>query len=191
MVSEIGADAVGLIFAPTSKRCVSLDVAQAITREVGSTTQVIGVFRGQEEAAIVSLVDGVGLSAVQLHDEPSQGLMAILRTNGVSFIIRAMPAHEAREVDESLFDAVLLDASMPGSGIVAQWREMPQRSWQRPVIIAGGLHGDNVADLVRQLSPWGVDGASGTESVPGVKDREKVASFVGNARRALRMEEDR
>jgi phosphoribosylanthranilate isomerase len=49
---------------------------------------------------------------------------------------------------------------------------------KEPIILAGGLRAENVADAIRLVRPWGVDVASGVESSPGVKDLEKVKDFV-------------
>jgi len=80
-------------------------------------------------------------------------------------------------------DAVIVDASQ-GRGKVFDpvfAREIMQRT-TLPVILAGGLNPDNVARAVREIRPYAVDVASGTESSPGIKDPEKVRLFIHNAR---------
>ena len=57
---------------------------------------------------------------------------------------------------------------------------------ERPVILAGGLHPDNVADAIQMVRPWGVDTHTGVESPDGRKDLTKVAEFVKRAKLALR-----
>ncbi len=190
MVARSGADALGLIFAPESRRLVGHDIARQIIVECGAALHCVGVFRHQSEDDILSTVASLHLSWVQLHDAPSRELLQDLRAAGVTFVIRALAYDDATTLDDEFFDAILLDAPQPGSGALVAWGDTLPRSWSRPVIIAGGLNDSNVAELVYTLSPWGVDGASGTEKSPGVKDGEKVASFVRNARVALEGKED-
>lgn len=80
-------------------------------------------------------------------------------------------------------DAIIVDASQ-GRGKTyspAYARDIMNRT-TLPVILAGGLNPDNVAEAVRNIRPYAVDVASGTESSPGIKDPEKVRAFIQNAR---------
>jgi phosphoribosylanthranilate isomerase len=87
--------------------------------------------------------------------------------------------------------ACLIDARVAGvyggSGARAPWELL--RDWEAdkhrpPLILAGGLDADNVAEAITQVQPCGVDVASGVELEPGVKDRQLVARFVQSARDA-------
>ena len=85
-------------------------------------------------------------------------------------------------------DAILVDAHVPGqyggTGRVAPWDLLADFRPGVPLILAGGLTPDNVAEAVRIVRPYGVDVASGVEQQPGVKDAEKMRRFIGNAREA-------
>jgi phosphoribosylanthranilate isomerase len=93
-----------------------------------------------------------------------------------------------REVDRVQPAAVLLDSFVPGemggTGHRAPWHLLAGFDPGVPVILAGGLTPENVAEAIRVVRPWGVDVASGVESAPGVKDPGKVAAFVAAVRAA-------
>jgi phosphoribosylanthranilate isomerase len=85
--------------------------------------------------------------------------------------------------------AVLIDSHVPGqmggTGHRAPWHLLQHFDAGVPLVLAGGLTPDNVAEAVALVRPWGVDVASGVERAPGVKDPDRVAAFVRNARAAL------
>lgn len=85
--------------------------------------------------------------------------------------------------------ALLVDASVPGiyggSGVTADWSAAAELAKQIPLLLAGGLTPENVAEAIARVQPWGVDTASGVESAPGVKDPAKMQAFVKAARRNL------
>jgi phosphoribosylanthranilate isomerase len=78
--------------------------------------------------------------------------------------------------------AFLVDASVKGlyggSGVTADWDGAAELAKKYPLLLAGGLTPDNVAEAVRRVKPWGVDVASGVESAPGKKDPGKMKAFV-------------
>jgi phosphoribosylanthranilate isomerase len=83
--------------------------------------------------------------------------------------------------------ALLVDASVKGvyggSGVIADWNSAARLAEMQPLLLAGGLTPENVADAVRQVKPWGVDVASGVESAPGEKDVSKMIAFVQAVRK--------
>jgi phosphoribosylanthranilate isomerase len=89
-------------------------------------------------------------------------------------------------------DAILVDASRPGhyggTGETLPWHELADHCHllgSTPLILAGGLVPDNVAEAIRIVRPHGVDVASGVESAPGKKDPVKVRDFIAAARAAF------
>jgi phosphoribosylanthranilate isomerase len=84
--------------------------------------------------------------------------------------------------------AILLDARVPGqhggTGQCLPWQLLEGCQLGLPLILAGGLTPDNVAEAIRIVRPYAVDVASGVESSPGRKDLEKMRRFIGNAREA-------
>ena len=92
---------------------------------------------------------------------------------------------EFYDFDDARVDAVMVDGATPGSGVSHSWDELFERSFTVPVIAAGGLDDANVASVIQATRVWGVDSASGVESSPGIKDRDRMSRFVANARGAF------
>lgn len=184
-VRDATADALGLIFAD-SPRAVEVAVAAEICRQVGPSIGRVGVFRDRRDDEILSVLDALTLDAAQIHDELSPALEEQLRSRHVA-IIKALSVDgvEIDEFDERRVHAVLIDGPRAGSGKEHSWDRLTDRDFAVPVIAAGGLRPDNVADVIRAIRPWGVDTASGVESGPGVKDHDQVREFVRNARSAF------
>jgi phosphoribosylanthranilate isomerase len=147
-----------------------------------------------EEA--VWAVREVGPGAIQLQgDEPPEALEEIRRRIPGVRIIKAVHVGGGGEVEkarayEDVADAILLDTLSPnrgGSGHTHDWAVSAKvvNSVGKPVILAGGLRPENVAEAVRTVRPYAVDVASGVESPALVKDAELMRMFIGNARGAL------
>jgi len=85
-------------------------------------------------------------------------------------------------------EAILVDARVPGqfggTGKTAPWELLADFQPDVPLILAGGLTPENVAEAVRIVRPYGVDVASGVEKSPGRKDPDKMKGFIENAREA-------
>lgn len=83
-------------------------------------------------------------------------------------------------------DAVIVDASQgKGKAYEASYAISVREMTDLPVILAGGLTPDNVGEAVRTVMPYAVDVASGVESLPGIKDHNKIFEFVKNAKEAM------
>jgi phosphoribosylanthranilate isomerase len=130
------------------------------------------------------------LRAVQLHDPASDALLDALASRRVK-IIRSLSTHSPAltERERAHVVAVIVDGAQPGSGVANDWVTVASLHFEVPMLVAGGLNADNVEDVIRQTHPWGVDVASGVESAHGVKDADRVASFVTRARVALALKE--
>lgn len=184
-VQQLGASALGLIMAPSSRQ-ITLAQARAIAQATEGSLLRTAVFRNDSDEFIIEVVDATGVDLVQIHGPLRDGVLDQLRTRGVS-IIKALSVDDADFAcfDDASVDAVLVDGPSPGSGKSHSWSALRQRQFAVPVIIAGGLDPSNVAGLIDELSPWGVDVATGVESAPGVKDVALVTSFVERARHSF------
>ena len=197
--ADAGADALGLIFAPVSRRLVSAEVAREISLALGPAVGRVGVFMDQGLDEVLRTAEASRLSAVQIHGEVSSLYLGTLeRYYPVLRVLR--PAELAGQGTSPGGDrtptvrperrhapTLMLDAPNPGSGQALDWESMkaafPAGAW-----LAGGLGPENVARAIRALRPGGVDAVSWLESAPGVKDPDKVRAFVQRARAAARME---
>lgn len=199
-VAALRPDAIGLNFYSRSPRCVTPQIAQEITAALPDSVAAVGVFVNHSLEEIAHLATACRLAMLQLHgDEPPEFLAELQAKLSNISLIRAW------RMDNDLTDlrnylaacddlqvrlaGCLIDAKVSGSyggtGHRPPW-EVLRRDYQYdawpPLILAGGLTADNVADGIRSVQPWGVDVASGVESSPGVKDLEEVAQLLHHAR---------
>ena len=180
----LGADAVGFVFAPSSRQ-VSVQAVTRIVERLPREILTVGVFRNELPSRVVEIVNGIGLRAAQLHgDEASADARWIAAR--VPVTIKAFPAGHPRIalVKDYGVSAVLVDGANPGSGQVFDWRLAEGIADPARLIVSGGLHAGNVADAIAHLRPMGVDVSTGVESSPGRKDPHKMRAFIAAARQA-------
>jgi phosphoribosylanthranilate isomerase len=174
----LGADAVGVIFAP-SPRQVSLATAGDIVRRLPVETMTIGVFRDEAPSRVVEIANQLGFRGVQLHGhEPNAEVRFIAER--VPLVIRALPAGDPAigQFSESGADLLMIDGPNPGSGELFDWRLAEGVANPERLIVSGGLNAGNVHAAIEQLRPFGVDVATGVEMAPGVKDPRKLKGFI-------------
>jgi phosphoribosylanthranilate isomerase len=194
--AEAGADALGLNFYPSSPRFIDSSKAAAILQALPPFVEPVGVFVSPAVDTIVHTLERLcDMRMVQCH--------GTLPELAATPSIRLIPAFSVRD-KASLEDvsryiaegqamnrlppAVLLDAHVPGqyggTGHTAPWKLLADFCPGVPILLAGGLTPQNVAEAVRIVRPYGVDVASGVEGSPGQKDPDKVRRFIENARAA-------
>jgi phosphoribosylanthranilate isomerase len=195
-IAQAGADAIGINFYAGSSRFVDDARAREIVAAAPKNLITVGVFVNAEAAEIRSKLERIGFGWVQLHgDEPLQMVAELAGLPVIRTIRWGRPDANARATFEGftrLPQAVLVDAYSPaeygGTGQTIDWSLIPpvrRLAEGLPLILAGGLTPTNVAQAIRTALPDAVDTASGVESSPGVKDLQKVRSFVAAAREAL------
>lgn len=194
LVAEAGADAIGFNFHPKSPRYVNPQTAEPLIRALPPFMAPVGVFVEPPMRQVVALAYQLGLRTLQTYNAPPDddpfpfahlpafrvndqaSLQSIRQYVNSSIALGRKPA------------AVLIDSYVPGevggTGQIAPWELLVGFDPGVPVILAGGLTPDNVAEAIRLVRPWGVDVASGVEFAPGKKDVGKVRAFVKNARLA-------
>jgi phosphoribosylanthranilate isomerase len=185
---EAGADLIGFNFYPKSPRYIDVGTCRdimSVMRRYGHITYV-GVFVNTSAATIRATMETCGLSLAQLHGDETSEMLSEL--NGKAFkAFRGLPEN-INGFERKGIPAFLVDASVKGlyggSGVTADWNGAAELAKEYPLLLAGGLTPENVAEAVRQVGPWGVDVASGVEFAPGMKDPKKVKAFVQAVRSA-------
>lgn len=186
---ELGVDAIGIVFAPRSARCVEMAVAQTLARVAASATQVVALVMDQTSAEVAAIVEGLRPDLLQFHGREDDAFCASF---GCPFS-KALPMREVASADVPallarypsaagfVFDGHASGA-MGGSGECFDWGVLATHDITRPWLLAGGLDANNVSRAVRIARPWGVDVSSGIENSPGIKDSAKMRAFVAAAR---------
>jgi phosphoribosylanthranilate isomerase len=201
LAAELGADALGFVFAE-SKRRVTPDQAAAITRNLPSHIEKVGVFYTHDAEEIAETVRTAHLDTAQLHGGHDSALISHLKQLlGSNFgIIQTLhwiadssfdsSAGVSEQLDtirsEGGPDRVLVDSRVGqlggGTGVSFDWTAAGEvfrnHRGQLHLIAAGGLKPDNLAEAMHLMHPWGVDVASGVEGTPGQKDPDKLARFL-------------
>jgi phosphoribosylanthranilate isomerase len=172
-----GAWALGFILWPDSARACDPAVAAGIARAMRRRAQLVGVFVNASLEEIAQAAETIGLTHVQLHgDEGPAFCAAVSQRTGCRVIkaVRIRTAADLRDIERFHTDLHMLD----GPGSPWDWGLIAHRRSDVPVILAGGLTPDSVADGIAAVRPWAVDVASGTEAAPGIKDPAKVRDFL-------------
>lgn len=182
--TELGADAIGLVFHPKSPRFVTDDRAREICLALPKGIKRVGVFVDETFASIIRKVERCGINAVQLHGNEQPQLVGSLRKENL-IVIKALflenkpSLEEAKDFDASAFIVEYGKGALPGGNALSwDWEKAKKISGKYPLILAGGLTPENVSHAVSLCLPDAVDVSSGVESAPGTKDIEKVKLFI-------------
>jgi phosphoribosylanthranilate isomerase len=214
LAAELGADAVGFIFAESKRQVTSAEVG-AITSKLPAGVERVGVFYSPDAEEIAETALAAGLTAVQLHGGVDDKLIETLAAKfagdvqiiqtlhwviepqaGTQPLEQSPAAHLEQQILHiaalGITDRVLIDskigAAAGGTGIAFDWDAARGVFTSAPsslrLIVAGGLRPANVGHAVARLAPWGVDVSSGVEASPRRKDPALLKQFIANARGA-------
>jgi phosphoribosylanthranilate isomerase len=186
LACALGARYVGFNFAQSSPRRVSAEAARTLADAAAEGVLRVGIFQSESDEAIDRAVALARLDLVQLHRTLTR---EDLDRSPVPVIAVVRESRDGDGIpDPELLrrcHAVLLDAS-EGRGRPLDPLRARTVGWPVPVFVAGGLDADSVGPVIRALKPAAVDVATGAESAPGIKDRDKLARLFDAVREADR-----
>jgi phosphoribosylanthranilate isomerase len=191
LACELGADAIGFVFAAGSKRRVAPEEARAMRQALAPLVDAVALFADNPVEEVREVVRQVRPSLLQFHGNEDD---AYCRGFGVPYLKAIPMGGELATQHPSallmrfpgaagfLFDSHA-EGGSGGSGNTFDWKRIPV-GVQKPFVLAGGITPDNVFEAILATLPWGVDVSSGIESAPGLKDGDKMRQFVEEVRRA-------
>ncbi len=190
--SEAGTDYLGLVFAP-SRRQIHSATAKKIAESIHQMQvrpSIVGVFVNLPVKEVNLIADFCHLDIIQLSGDESWDYCREIKRPLIK-ALHISPAMQGKDVLQEiekgyrlipaekltyLLDTQVKDA-YGGTGKTFDWRLAKEIAARFPVIIAGGLNLDNVSQMVKEVSPWGVDVSSGVET-RGKKDAQKIVDFI-------------
>ena len=176
-----GADAIGMVFYPKSPRHVSISAAREIASSISPFVTTVGLFVNSSSEAINDVLSEVQLGLLQFHGNEDE---VFCKSFNLPYIkaLRVKAETDLYKQCEQYASArgILLDSykkgTPGGTGEIFDWDVIPG-DLSLPVILAGGLNANNVAQAISTVNPWAVDVSSGVEESPGKKDQQKILQF--------------
>lgn len=187
VAAEAGADAVGLVFAPSPRR-VSVEAAGEIAAGLSENVLKVGVFVDAAPEEVLSVAREVGLDYAQLHGDEGPQDVTDLRAGGLKVVkaLRVRDAESLEDMERYGADLYLLDAysekARGGTGERFDWGLAKTLRERDNIVVSGGLNPENVREAIEFFEPYGVDASSSLEDRPGVKNGERVRRFVSAAK---------
>ncbi len=179
LAQQLGADAIGFIFYNKSKRYISPDIAESISKYLSPFTMKIGVFVNESTEEINKISAKVKLNAVQLHGEESPELiekinLPVIKSFRINDEFNFSILNDYKNVS-FLFDAFSKD-EYGGTGKTFNWNLIPPEL-KNKIILSGGISIENVEEVIKKINPAAIDVSSSLEEYPGKKDHQKLKQF--------------
>ena len=190
-----GADAIGLVFYPHSKRCISLELAAQLRARVPLFVDVVALTVNAAEPEVRAILDAVRPSVLQFHGDESPEDCA---RYGVPYLKAMRVGAPGLDSAEALLESCLAhraaagwlfdshSAGFGGSGRSFDWSllsSIAHSADARPLVLSGGLHAAKVRQALAEVRPYAVDVSSGVETEPGLKSAVKMQQFAQEVRR--------
>jgi phosphoribosylanthranilate isomerase len=174
---ESGADAIGFVFAPSVRRVTPAHAAELAAPARGRLA-CVAVTQHPTTAELQQILEQFAPDLLQT-DHADLAALVLPPTLEVLPVLRI-----GASLPDVLPHRALCEGARSGSGHITDWTQAATLARRMQLVLAGGLHSENVAAAIRAVSPYGVDASSGLESAPGVKSAMKIREFVRAARAA-------
>ena len=181
----LGIDAIGLVFYDQSLRNVGVETALQIVNALPPFINRVGLFVNADSSFIDEVLCEVPLDTLQFHGDES----VVECTQYAMPFIKALRVNQETNITQMADDyhqasGLLLDAfnkdTYGGTGESFDW-SLAKVDIDLPIILAGGLNPNTVAEAIKQVNPYAVDVSSGVESELGIKDIDKIKEFIQQA----------
>lgn len=192
---DAGARYVGFVFFPKSPRHLEVAAAAALAHQVPAGVAKVALTVNASDEELDRIVETVPLDMLQLHGKETPQRVSEVRDRFGLPVMKAIGVAEAEDLAaidlySEVADQLLIDAKPPrnselpgGNGQSFDWRLLAGRKyWRRPWMLAGGLTPENVAEAAHMTGARQVDVSSGVENAPGVKDADKIRTFIDATR---------
>jgi len=179
---EAGADAIGLVFYEKSPRYVAINSAAQIIKHIPPFINCIGLFVDADESYVRKVMQAVAIDTLQFHGQESEQACAMYNKPYIKALRMSEDINLIEQCEKYLSaNALLLDTYVKGvpggTGQAFDWNMIP-KNLIKPIILAGGLHENNVKDAISLVRPYAVDVSGGVEKEKGIKDPIKIENFI-------------
>ena len=183
----LGADALGFIFYPKSPRYITPQAVRTIVDALPPFVATVGVVVNESIDTVREILAVSGCDMAQLHGDETPAYIDALARPAMKCLSIAGPEDLAPLAQFTNARAILLDTKVGrqsgGTGIAFDWQIARQaQNYGRPIVLAGGLRPENVAEAIRIAQPQAVDVSSGIEAAPGKKDHQRMREFFAAVR---------
>ena len=173
---EVGADAIGFVFA-ASPRQLTPEAAAQLARPARGRLRCVAVTRHPQQPALDELLRVFRPDVLQTDETDLAGLR-------LPSALELLPVVRTAERAPALASRILFEGPASGTGTMSDWSAARLLALRAELVLAGGLDSANVAEAIGAVQPFGVDVSSGVEARPGVKSPLKIMQFVAAARAA-------
>ncbi len=190
VVANAGADCIGLVFYEKSPRNVSIEKAAEICKSLPPFVTCVGLFMDPSTKFVETVLANVGLDLLQFHGSEKPEFCQSFPRPYIKAIgmVGIDTEDDFKLIADQYTDAkgFLVDSHATGkaggTGKTFDWSHIPQ-NYAKPIILAGGLNPNNVADAMQACDVYGIDLSSGVESQPGIKDEQKITQLMKEVQR--------
>ncbi len=184
---KLGVDALGFVFVASSSRNIDVDHAKNITAAIPPFVIKVGLFMNAQVSEVNHVLKNIKLNMLQFHGDEDEEFCAQFELPYLKAIpMGSVGSAEGFAKQFKNATGFVLDShshgQMGGSGEPFTWNDVPKKL-EKPIILAGGLTPDNVAEAIRTVRPYAVDVSSGIETSKGIKDTVKMEQFIKEVHR--------